>query len=125
MSETFDSYQYILLMAACLLLTLPLEFVFAARVYRRPLALLQALCVTVIIFSVWDIVAINAGLWTYSERFTSGVMLPFGLPFEELLFFVAIPVCGVLTYEAVGSVLKFFTRHSKQPPKIDPEVSDA
>ena len=108
MDNWFDPYQYILLMAACLLLTLPLEFIFAARVYRRPLRLLQAMGVTVIVFSIWDIIAIQAGLWTYSERFTSGIILPFGLPLEELLFFIAIPICGLLTYEAVGSVFRFF-----------------
>lgn len=100
-----DSWQYLLLMAACLALTLPLEWALRARVYRRPLRLLQALVVTVIVFSVWDIVAIRGGLWTYSERFTTGVVLPFGLPLEELAFFVAIPICGLLTYEAVGFVL--------------------
>lgn len=31
-----DPYQYLLLMGACALITLPLEFVLRARVYRRP-----------------------------------------------------------------------------------------
>ena len=35
-----DRYQYLLLMAGCLLITLPLEFVLRARVYRRPRRLL-------------------------------------------------------------------------------------
>jgi hypothetical protein len=33
------------------------------------------------------------------------VTLPFDFPIEELLFFVAIPVCGLLTFEAVRTVL--------------------
>lgn len=103
-----DPWQYVLLMSACLILTLPLEFVLGARVYRRPLRLLQAVLITVLVFSIWDIIAIQAGLWSYSERFTSGIMLPLGLPLEELLFFIAIPICGLLTYEAVGRVLLFF-----------------
>ena len=40
---TVDRYQYLLLMAGCLIVTLPLEFVFGARVWRRPLRLLIAL----------------------------------------------------------------------------------
>ena len=104
-----DSVQYLLLMAGCLLITLPLEFVLGARVYRRPLRLLQTILVIVIIFSVWDILAIQADLWNYSEQFTSGIMMPFGLPLEELVFFVIIPMCALLTYEAVGRVLAFFT----------------
>lgn len=28
------------------------------------------------------------------------------MPLEELVFFIVIPICGLLTYEAVGTVLK-------------------
>lgn len=115
-----DSLQYIALMTACLIVTLPLEFVFKARVYRRPLRLIQAVFVTLIIFAIWDAIAIAAGMWTYSERFTSGIMLPLGLPLEEVLFFVAIPVCGLLTYEAVGRVLTIVrTRRSQRRAEND------
>ena len=112
-----DSLQYVLLMAACLLITLPLEFVLGARVYRKPLRLLQAILITVIVFAVWDIIAIHFGMWTYSDRFTSGITLPFGLPLEELLFFIAIPLCGILTFEAVGKVFAFFTSRSRRSKK--------
>ena len=33
-------------------------------------------------------------------------MLPGGLPVEELLFFVVVPVCAVLGFEAVRKVLR-------------------
>lgn len=120
-----DSWQYILLMTACLVLTLPLEFVLSARVYRKPRRLLQAILLTVIVFSIWDIIAINAGLWTYNEQFTSGIMLMFGLPFEELLFFIAIPICGILTYEAVGTVLAFFKSRMRRAPSQAQGGNDA
>lgn len=109
-----ESLQYLLLMAACLIITLPLEFVLGARVYRRLLRLLQTVLVIVIVFSIWDIIAIEHGLWSYSKVFTSGVMLPFGLPLEELVFFVVIPLCGILTYEAVGRVMSFFRASSRR-----------
>jgi hypothetical protein len=28
------------------------------------------------------------------------------MPIEELVFFVVVPICGLLTYEAVGDVLR-------------------
>ena len=101
-----DHFQYLLLMVGCLLITLPLEFVFGARVYRRAAALAIAIVPVVIIFSVWDIVGILRDHWTYSSRFTTGVKLIFGMPIEELVFFIVVPVCGLLTYEAVGQVLR-------------------
>lgn len=93
-------------MAACLLITLPLEAVIGARVYRRLRALLWALVPVVVVFSVWDIVGIYAGHWTYNPRFVSGIELPLRMPLEELVFFIVVPLCGLLTYEAVGVILR-------------------
>ncbi len=100
-----DRYQYLILMGLCLLITLPLEFLFRARVWRRPRRLLAAMWLPVAIFLVWDIIAIDRGLWHYSERYTTGWELPGRLPVEELVFFLVIPVCGLLTLEAVRWML--------------------
>jgi lycopene cyclase domain-containing protein len=107
-----DHFQYLLLMAACLLITLPLEFVLGARVYRRAAGLAFAVIPVVIIFSVWDIVGILREHWSYSRRFTTGVKLIFGMPIEELVFFIVVPISGLLTYEAVGQMLRFMRRRS-------------
>lgn len=92
-------------MGFCLLLTLPLEFVIGARVYRRFRALVLALLPEVVLFTIWDIVGIARDHWTYNPTFVIGVRLPFRMPIEELVFFLVVPICGVLTYEAVGVVL--------------------
>ena len=100
-----DRYQYLLLMGACLLITLPLELVFGARVWRRPRRLLAAMALPVVLFTIWDVVAIARSHWSYSPRYTTGWELPFSFPVEELVFFLVIPVCGLLTLEAVRSLL--------------------
>lgn len=102
-----DRLQYLLVMALCLLVTLPLELVLRARVYARFRALLVALLPVVAVYSVWDIVGIYRGHWTYNPDYVTGIELPFRMPLEELVFFVVIPICGVLTYEAVGTVLRW------------------
>lgn len=94
---------YLLVLAGCLLGTLPLELVLHTRVYGRPLRLLLTLLPVVAVFTVWDVLAIRAGHWTYDPRQTSGILLG-DLPLEELLFFLVIPVCAVLTLEAVRAV---------------------
>jgi lycopene cyclase domain-containing protein len=105
--------EYLVLMGACLLVTLPLEFWLRARVYRRPLRLLIALVPSVVVFYVWDAIAIARGHWEYSPDHTTGWLLPGGVPIEELVFFVVIPICGLLTYEAVGTVLA--RRRAREP----------
>ena len=100
-----DRSQYLRLMGACLALTLPLEFAYRARVWRRPRRLARALVPTLAIFVPWDILAFRAGHWRLNPRYSSGVELPGGLPLDELAFFVAVPICGLLSYEAVGNGL--------------------
>ena len=96
-----DRYQYLVLLAACLVVSLPLEVVIGARVYRSPRRLARALWAPLALFVAWDIAAIRWGHWRYNPRFVTGWELPGPLPVEELAFFVVIPICGLLTFEAV------------------------
>ena len=100
-----DRFQYLGLLGLCLLLTLPLELVFKARVWRQPRRLMSALWPVVAIFAAWDVWSISRHHWTFSRRLTTGIELPLGLPLEELVFFVVVPICGLLTFEAVRTVL--------------------
>jgi lycopene cyclase domain-containing protein len=95
---------YLALLAACLLGTLPLEFALRARVYRRPLRLLLTLLPVLIVFVSWDVYAIGRHHWSYDRAQTSGVLLPGRLPLEEFLFFLVVPICSILTLEAVRIV---------------------
>jgi lycopene cyclase domain-containing protein len=101
-----DEYQYLALMAACLVLTLPLELVLGARVWRRPRRLVFALVPTVAVFFAWDVLAIARHHWTFNHRYLVGLSLPGNVPIEELVFFVAIPICGLVTLEAVRTLLR-------------------
>jgi len=98
-------FQFLLLMAACLLLTFPLELVFGARVYRRPARLLGALLPTVAVFLVWDAIAVARDNWQYNPRYVTGWDLPFSVPVEELVLAVVVPLCGLLTFETVRNRL--------------------
>ena len=98
-------FTYLILMALCLLLTLPLEFVLRARVYRRPFALFVSVLLTALVFSGFDLLSIIWGWWHYSRHYTTGVDLFGRLPIEEVVFFVVIPICSLLTLEAVRSML--------------------
>lgn len=92
---------YLGLLAGCVLLTLPLDYAFGARVFRRFRTLLLAIAPAFVVFTVWDLYAISRRQWSYDLRWMTGVVLPGGLPLEEALFFVVIPLTAVLTYEGV------------------------
>ncbi|MGI8684489.1 MAG: lycopene cyclase domain-containing protein [Acidimicrobiales bacterium] len=103
-----DRFQYLILMGLCLLLTLPLEFLFGARVWRRPRRLLIALVPTAAIFIVWDVIAVARGHWGFNPRYTTGWNILPDFPIDEVMFFVAVPICALLTLEAVRNVLARF-----------------
>jgi lycopene cyclase domain-containing protein len=95
---------YLAVLAGCLIGTAPLEIFLRVRVYARWKRLLLTLLPVVVVFVSWDLYAISRHHWSYDRAQTSGVVLPGHLPLEELLFFLVIPVCAVLTLEAVTKV---------------------
>ncbi|HET9691942.1 MAG TPA: lycopene cyclase domain-containing protein [Acidimicrobiales bacterium] len=101
-----DRFQYLILMGLCLVVTLPLEVVLGARVWRRPRAAALAVAPGVVVFSLWDVAAIAHHHWRYSTRYTTGWDLPGHLPVEEVVFFAVVPMCALLTYEAVGRLMR-------------------
>jgi lycopene cyclase domain-containing protein len=97
------SFAYLLVLLACLVGTAPLEVFLGTRVYARWRRLLLTLLPVFAVFVVWDLLAVRAGHWDFDPEQVTGLAV-FGLPVEELLFFIAIPICAVLTLEAVRAV---------------------
>lgn len=106
-----DRWNYLLVLAACLAITAPLEL-FGAGVYRRAWRAAAAILPVAAVFIVWDVVAILAQVWTYNPAYLTGVDLAGILPLEELLFFIVIPLCGLLTYNAVDTIVRRSKRKS-------------
>ena len=98
--------SYLLVLAGCLVCALWLEPVLKVNVLRRWRRLLLTLLPVIVVFVLWDLGAIAAGHWTFDPEQTTGILLPGGLPVDELLFFVVVPVCAVLGFEAVRAVLR-------------------
>ena len=104
-----DQWQYLIVLGACLAITAPLEL-FGAGVYRQAWRTAAAILPVAAVFVVWDLVAIAAHIWTYNPRFVTGIDLLGRVPIEELLFFIVIPLCGLLTYNAVDTILGLLHR---------------
>lgn len=95
---------YLGALLACLLGAIWLEPVLRVGVLRQWRRLGLTVLGVVLIFGGWDVAAVAAGHWSYSAALTLPVRLPGRLPVEELLFFVVVPVCSVLGFEAVRQV---------------------
>lgn len=98
-------YTYLLLMVATLL-----PFLFKMKdpqlaLHRRLRSAVTAMLLVALPFLVWDVYATATGHWSFSDEYTLGVHI-LNLPFEEVLFFVAVPLVSILVWETVGYFLK-------------------
>jgi lycopene beta-cyclase len=103
------SYEYLVLLAACVLLTAPLEFLLGVRVYRQLRRAALSIGCMAVVFVTWDIAGARLGHWDYNPAHVTGVRI-LDLPVEEYLFFVVVPLCALLTYEAVRRTLPTVSR---------------
>lgn len=100
-----DNFQYLALLAGCLVCTVPLEFIYGFRVWRDPARLFRALLPVVCFFICWDLFGIHRGNWWFNGDYVTGITLPGDIPIEELLFFIVIPAAAISGYEAVKASL--------------------
>lgn len=111
-------FTYLGVMLACVLGTLPLEYFYRARVWRRFRRTALSVLPVAAVFVTWDYLAAAAGWWHFDPAFITGLWVG-GLPIEELVFFLVIPVCGILTLEGVRYVKPHWGVAADLPPHPD------
>ncbi len=66
---------------------------------RRSISISTAIALAV--FAIWDVFAVRAEVWAFNPAYIIGVKLA-GLPVEEILFFISVPLTSILVWEATG-----------------------
>ena len=94
---------YLAILGGTLLAAIWLEAWPGVRVLRCPRRLALALTPG-LAFLAWDVLVAARGWWSFAPEYTLGPRL-WGLPLEEIAFFVVVPVCAILGYEAVRVTL--------------------
>ena len=97
---------YLSVLTGCLAAALWLEPVLKVGVLRRWRRLLLTVLPVAAIFTAWDLAAIAADHWHFDRTQVTGVFLPGRLPIDEVLFFLVVPLCAILGFEAVRKVLR-------------------
>lgn len=81
--------------------------------YKEWKALIIAIVLPAILFTLWDELFTQLGIWGFNPRYHTGLTLG-SLPIEEILFFVCIPFACLFTYHAFKNLSQrvlFFSRH--------------
>ncbi len=71
------------------------------RLLQHRRSIIISTLVVLTVFVVWDIFATRAGVWSFNPRYIVGIEIA-GLPLEEILFFISVPVTSILVWEATG-----------------------
>lgn len=64
-----------------------------------------ALFFSAIVFTAWDMLFTEIGVWGFNTRYITGVYL-YNLPLEEVMFFFCIPYACLFTYFALGRLIE-------------------
>jgi len=102
--------EYLLADILVLLFPFLLSFERRVRFWKKWPYLLPGYLTVSSIFIIWDVIATKRGDWSFNEDRTIGIEL-FGLPCEELLFFLVVPYSCMFTYE----VLSYYIKDRKVP----------
>ena len=101
----FGEWSYLAMLGFVVVASFWLEFAFKLRVLRDPKRLFLTIIASTPIFILWDAYAIANHHWTFGEGLTTGIIGPLGVPLEEYLFFIVIPIASILTLEGVKNFL--------------------
>lgn len=91
---------YLIINLFTIIPTLALSFSKQLKGKFSHLSALLAILSVGIVFIFWDHIALKQGHWSFSNEYTLGIGL-FGLPFEEILFFVTVPFASIFVYEVL------------------------
>lgn len=95
---------YLIVNLAAVALPLALSFDKKVAFYKKWPAVFPAVAVVAVAYLVWDVIVTARGDWWFNEAHFGGAKV-WGLPLEELLFFVTVPYACLFIYEVVRAYL--------------------
>ena len=93
------TYLYLLINIASFSVPFIYSFEKEMRFIQYWKAVFLAIAIVAIPFLIWDVIFTEYGVWGFNPHYYLGVTL-FGLPIEEILFFICIPFASIFTHFA-------------------------
>lgn len=97
--------SYLLLNIFIILIPFVLSFEQKLKFYKNWAAYGFSIAIVSTLFIFWDVFATHRGDWAFNPIYTIGLDL-FGLPIEEILFFITVPYSIIFIYETLNAYIE-------------------
>jgi len=103
-NKSFLHSMYLYLQLLCIFVILPNIILFYFNRKKIHLkTMLLSLFILFLIAILWDQLSVRMGLWSFSQNEILGSL--FGLPIEEYLFFIFVPLLSINIYLLIEKIL--------------------
>lgn len=100
-----DQWVYLLINLGSISIPFIAGFDKRLKFYQEWRFLFPAMFLTMLVFIPWDMLKTSLGVWGFNPRYLLGYYLG-NLPFEEWLFFIAIPYACLFTYHSLNYLVR-------------------
>lgn len=98
-------FTYLLINFLTVLFPIILSFDSKVQFFKSWKYIFPALFLSGCVFLIWDWIFTLTGVWSFNEDYILGVYF-FGLPLEEILFFITVPFACLFIYSCLNYYLK-------------------
>ena len=99
-------YEYLLLNFLTVLFPVALSFDKRVASYKSWQFIWPGLIISGLLFLIWDVLFTAQGVWSFNPQYIISINF-FGLPLEEILFFLTVPFACIFIYECLNYYVKF------------------
>ncbi|MDX1828434.1 MAG: lycopene cyclase domain-containing protein [Lutibacter sp.] len=92
-------YLYLILNIASFIVPFIYSFEKKMRFIKWWKSVFLSIVIVGVFFIIWDIIFTKQGVWGFNPRYHLGISI-FGLPFEEVLFFICVPYASIFMHYA-------------------------
>jgi lycopene cyclase domain-containing protein len=100
-----ENWLYVIINLGALSIPFVAGFDKRLRFYRQWRFLFPAMLLTMLVFIPWDMLKTDMGVWGFNPRYLLGFNIG-NLPFEEWMFFIAIPYACLFTYHSLNYLVE-------------------
>lgn len=95
---------YLIINVLIILIPLALSFEGKIKFYKKIKHYFKSILIVSSAFIIWDVIATERGDWAFAKNHLIGLSF-FGLPLEEILFFITVPYACIFIFETVNFYL--------------------